>query len=519
MQTQPFIPRLDNGSDNTGFRDLRRFLITGSDSPIMHSGPSVALFADNIPPCVESCISSDGLGVLRLLRDAGSECNQDAKLFAYAAAFSIGDELTRKEAREQFPALVITAPQLFRFLSYARGMRGWGRGLRRAVAEWYTSKQPRTLAYQLTTYPAGHGFTHRDVLRLAHVKPDSGEMSDIFSYMLGNLAALDTTVNRATPGLAYLKAAQRLENPHITISELEQLMNGHLFAPSVLEARLPNTQDIKRYLLRKTLKVSDIIARAGELTALGVMRPGGNMETELVAALDTEAKVHSLGLAPMSLVFAYYRYVTGTNEQGNTWTPSPAVANAIQVAFRHAVSQLTKGLPQKAVLVCAVAPPGSAPGNLAGTPGLSVRSMHAILSVVTRRALNASVCVKLDGTVVQPITCEPTTPFKEVLDQIAPATAGTGSVKALIEYAGTLKGGADCIIVASGGGENCDMTGVTDALRAYREKFNRPTRLLGLNYVPGALVPLDTDDPGQFALDGLGEKWLNHVFQLSLEDL
>lgn len=47
---------------------------------------------------------------------------------------------------------------------------GWGRGLRRAVGSWYLSWEPRRLALEVTRHASAHGWTHRDVLKLAHLK-------------------------------------------------------------------------------------------------------------------------------------------------------------------------------------------------------------------------------------------------------------------------------------------------------------------------------------------------------------
>ena len=54
--------------------------------------------------------------------------------------------------------------------AHGRGdrFRGWGRALRRAVGGWYAAKAPDQLAYQAVKYRSRDGYTHRDLLRLAH---------------------------------------------------------------------------------------------------------------------------------------------------------------------------------------------------------------------------------------------------------------------------------------------------------------------------------------------------------------
>ncbi|KAK7082987.1 hypothetical protein SK128_010215 [Halocaridina rubra] len=60
--------------------------------------------------------------------------------------------------------------QISKMISKKSGHSGWGRGLRRAVNEWYLSWEPQRLALEVTRHSGAHGWTHRDVIRLAHLK-------------------------------------------------------------------------------------------------------------------------------------------------------------------------------------------------------------------------------------------------------------------------------------------------------------------------------------------------------------
>jgi 60 kDa SS-A/Ro ribonucleoprotein len=50
---------------------------------------------------------------------------------------------------------------------------GWGRAHRSAINKWYNQfdEEPTRLAYLATKYKARHKWNHKDVIRLAHVKP------------------------------------------------------------------------------------------------------------------------------------------------------------------------------------------------------------------------------------------------------------------------------------------------------------------------------------------------------------
>src|SRR6266699_807582 len=77
---------------------------------------------------------------------------------------------------------------LFHFVEYA--MRGWGRGLRNAVGHWYTDPGADDLAHQAVKYQQRDGWSHSDLLRLAHPKAPSPQHDAVFRWMLAGADAL-----------------------------------------------------------------------------------------------------------------------------------------------------------------------------------------------------------------------------------------------------------------------------------------------------------------------------------------
>src|SRR5207237_10682707 len=63
-------------------------------------------------------------------------------------------------------------------------MRGWGRGLRNAVAGWYVEREADDLAHQAVKYQQRDGWSHGDLLRLAHPKAPSPQHDAVFRWML-----------------------------------------------------------------------------------------------------------------------------------------------------------------------------------------------------------------------------------------------------------------------------------------------------------------------------------------------
>lgn len=155
-----------------GWGRLDRFLVLGTEGGTYYVAER-ELTVDAAVNVV-SCIKEDGeRAVARVVAvsEDGKAAKNDYALFALALATTFGDGAGRRAAYAALPRVARTGTHLFTFLDYAESMRGWGRGLRRAVGRWYTEKAPRDLAHQVAKYRRRRGFSHRDALRLAHPSP------------------------------------------------------------------------------------------------------------------------------------------------------------------------------------------------------------------------------------------------------------------------------------------------------------------------------------------------------------
>ena len=91
-------------------------------------------------------LDEDGVRVVEQIvavSTAGDAVRQQPAIFALAlaAAHDVAD--VRKAALAAVPQVCRTGTHLFTFAAYSDAMRGWGRGLKRAVADWYQTKRPR----------------------------------------------------------------------------------------------------------------------------------------------------------------------------------------------------------------------------------------------------------------------------------------------------------------------------------------------------------------------------------------
>ena len=164
---------------------LDRFLMLGTTAGSYYASEQ-KLTIDNAK-AVQRAIDQDGLrAVNRIVEisDSGRAPKNDPALFALAIAASAKDELTRKAALDALPKVARIGTHLFHFAAYVKNFRGYGRALRRAIANWYLNQPVDRLANQAIKYQQRDGWSHRDMLRLSHPKTDDGVRNNIFRWIV-----------------------------------------------------------------------------------------------------------------------------------------------------------------------------------------------------------------------------------------------------------------------------------------------------------------------------------------------
>src|SRR5262249_41587541 len=167
---------------------LERFLILGSEGGSYYAGEQ-KLTRENAE-AVLRCLLADGpktVEAIVAISDAGRAPKNDPAIFALALAAACETEAARAAALAALPKVARTATHLFQFAESVNGLRGWGRGLRRAIANWYLAREVDALAYQAVKYKQREGWSHRDLLRLAHPQAgaDDAVRRALFDWMCG----------------------------------------------------------------------------------------------------------------------------------------------------------------------------------------------------------------------------------------------------------------------------------------------------------------------------------------------
>lgn len=245
---------------------------------------------------------------------------RDACVFALAL-------LVKKAGAWARPAveLMQTGTDALHLAAAVNDLRGWGPTVRRAFARWYVDRTPSALAYQLVKYQQRDGWSHRDVLRLAHAKPPDDAHNQLFKWAVGKGGDWPEYVRpfEAAKGLDATQAAER--------AHLATLIRDHGLTREMLPTAALNYAEVWEALLDKMPHMA-MVRNLANMTRVGLVAPWSAAEGIIVGRL-AETSVSEAGLHPMHYYLAAATYASGRGRQGRNWKPSTAIVEALNAAF------------------------------------------------------------------------------------------------------------------------------------------------------------------------------------------
>lgn len=164
--------------------------------------------------------------LLKAVSVGGRAPKQEPVLLSLAAAIVFAKNPAEKQiAFDTMKDCVRIPTHMFMLAGFVRDLsmskpenkgKGWGAGFRRAISQYYTSRNGRDLAFQMTKYQNREGWTHADIIRMIHIDPttlaDDGARL-MFDYVMMKNARKAKVPSEKT--LAALKASGKciLPNP------------------------------------------------------------------------------------------------------------------------------------------------------------------------------------------------------------------------------------------------------------------------------------------------------------------
>jgi 60 kDa SS-A/Ro ribonucleoprotein len=485
---------------------LHRFLTLGSTggtyyaSEAEHTKENAQLVLD-----LARSRTLDVVNAVVEISTAGRAPKQNPALFALAAAAKLGDDEGRKAALAAVPLVARTGTHLFILAGYLEQFGGWGRGTRRAIANWYLDREVDDVAYQAAKYRQREGWTHGDLLRLSHPKAQNPARRTLFDWILGRKTEL--------AGLAILDAFERAQAAS-SPEQITALVTGRGLSWEMIPDRFLNEPMVWESLIAKGLPQTALMRQLPRLTRLGLLSPLGAYTSKVVAQLQDAERLKKARVHPINVLVAQRTYASGFSARGNsTWSPSRPIVDALDAAFYAAYGAVE---PTGKRMMLALDVSGSMASPVSGLP-LTCREASAALALVTAATESSYEIVGFTGgrgmwgsRLDYQATSEALTPLS-----ISPRQRLDDAIRAVSDLP---MGGTDCAqpmlhaikhdlqvdtFVVYTDNETWQGTPhAHQALQQYRDKTGIPARLIVVAMEATEFTIADPSDPGMLDVSG-----------------
>ena len=400
-QSQPIPGSTQVRNSNSGYSwqvddwtRLDRFLILGAEGGTYYIGER-ELVKQNHDALIR-CIKADGVrAVNRIVEisEAGRAPKNDPAIFALALVVTHGDMQAKTHAFANLSKVCRIGTHVFHFAEYVNAMRGWGRGLRNAVGHWYMDRGADDLAHQAVKYQQRDGWSHGDLLRLAHPKAPSSQHDAVFRWMLAGADSIgEREVKRKVRGedrvakygavgeLPKLVQAFEQAKRSLIAGEIVKLIDEFDLPREAIPTQWLNEIVVWEALLER-MPMTAMIRNLGKMTSLGLLAPFSDAKRRIVRKLRDETALKRARIHPLAVLVAQKIYAQGHGDKGALkWSPVTAVVDALDEAF-YATFQNVEPCGKPVLLALDVS--GSMAGSMIAGSCISACEASAAMALIT----------------------------------------------------------------------------------------------------------------------------------------
>jgi 60 kDa SS-A/Ro ribonucleoprotein len=509
-QSQPADPRqVQNSAGGYTFtvaplERLRRFLVLGIDGGTYYASERELTKANaEIVLAWARDRSSELVDEVVSISTSGRAPRNNAALFALAAAAALGDAEGRKAALAAVPKVARTGTHLFLFAGYVEQFRGWGRGLRRAVANWYLSKPVDAVAYQAVKYRQREGWSHRDLLRLAHPATDEPDRKELFDWICG----------RSETGPSLVEGFRQAQSA-TTTREWVAILDRY---PSLSWEMLPDAAlgeaDVWSKLIEAGMPQTALMRQLPRLTRLGLLAPMSDTLDVVVRQLTDRDRLVKARVHPVNVLVAARTYAAGASARGqSSWEPVSQVVDALDAAFYTAFAAVQ---PANMRTLLGLDVSGSMTVSISGLP-ITAREVSAALALVTAATEPKTSTVGftassagarsglfrrgVDG--IAPLSISPRQRLDDVLKTISGLPFSRTDCALPMRWATVNKVKVDTFVIYTDNETWAGSVHPHEALRRYRDWSGIEARLVVVGLTATDFTIADPADPGMLDIAG-----------------
>ncbi|XP_058698559.1 RNA-binding protein RO60 isoform X2 [Poecile atricapillus] len=458
---------------------LQHFLCFGSEGSTYHVKEQKLGFenAEALLRLIEEGRGCEVVEEIKAFSQEGRAAKQEPLLFALAVCSQCSDAKTKQAAFKAVPEVCCIPTHLFTFIQFKKDLKEgmkcgmWGRALRKAVADWYNGKNGMALALAVTKNKQRSGWSHKDLLRLSHLKPASEGIAIVTKYITKGWKDVEEAYKQKAVSaeteklLKYLEAVEKVKHTKDELEIIHLIEEYGLVREHLLTNHLKSKEVWKALL--KEMPVSVLLRNLGKLAANSVLEPRGS-EVAIVCEKLRNEKLLKKTLEPTGKRFV--------------------------IAVDVSASMTQKVL-----------------GSV-----LNASTVAAVMCMVVARTEKDSQIVAFSHEIVPcPVTADMTLP--QVLVKMYEIPVGTTDCSLPMIWAQKTQTPADVFIVFTDNETFAGSTPPAMALTEYREKMGIPAKLVVCGMTSRGFTIAGTDDRGMLDICGFDTGALDVIRNFTLD--
>jgi 60 kDa SS-A/Ro ribonucleoprotein len=425
----------------------------------------------------------------------GRSINNSAPILALVL-LSMGETPEARRAfREIFPQVVRTGSHFYEWLNYTKSFRGFGKIVREVGTAWLSRDDVKGLAYQFLKYQQRHGFQHRDVLRLFHVKPPTVEHDRLFSWAVNGWEGLPSDI--PSDALAQIWWYEWLKrHPEQTH---EAILKGRL--THEMAAPVGKMDKIAWQLLFNEMPIGAMLRNLGSLTQLDVLRTDSTENLDrLENVLNNQDYLRRGRIHPIDVLKALKTYSTGgrVGKSQKTWNPIPRIVDILEKTLELSFNTVE---PTNKVFLHAVDISGSMSGYVSDSVGLTCCEIATTMALVTAKA-EKNYAIRGFSTQFIDLGISRLDSFTSALKKAQSHNFGATDASVAYDWAIKNKFKADVICFWTDCESWAGRKHPSVALQEYRQKVNRDVKAVYITLTPYRISLVDPKDDLSWDLAG-----------------
>jgi 60 kDa SS-A/Ro ribonucleoprotein len=490
------------------WKRLERWLILGAEGGSYYASER-KLTRENAT-VIDRCLKADGVRTVKTIvevSDTGRAPKNDPAIFALAIAAASDEASTRRAALAALPKVCRTGTHLFQFAETVNQLRGWGRALRTGVADWYTTKTSDQVAHQIVKYQQRNGWSHRDLLRLAHptaptpahqaafrfaVAPD--KMNEARHLGKENKRSYERTMDVPSLLVAYeqMKAAK-------SEKEVVRLIREHGLTHEMVTNDWKGSKAVWEALV-ESMPLMATVRNLGKMSSIGLLSPLSDASKTVVNRLRNEHVISQSRIHPINVLTALRTYQSGRGVKGSlTWSPDQAVLAALEEAFYTSFAAIEPT--NKRIMVCLDVSASMTWSHIPGCPGINPRVGSAVMSMATVRTEHHNHIMGFSDKLV-PISFNARTKLDNVVAAIERIPMGGTDCSLPMQYAEKNNIPVDAFYVYTDSETAHGRIHPHQALKSYRQKTGIPAKLIVVGMLANEFTIADPSDAGMLDVVG-----------------